>query len=59
MLRTEELNEDQLEELGLYEVWKDLTRVMEGRRVTFMLYDSIEHLEARGSFMMLNRKTGQ
>ena len=59
MLRTEELDEKQLEELGLYEVWKGLTRDMEGRRVTFMLYDSIEHLEARGSFMLLNRKTGQ
>ena len=44
---------DPLQELGLLKLQRDLRKQAGGRRVSFMIYESLEQLERRGTMMIL------
>ncbi|MEO3429714.1 hypothetical protein AAFN88_12690 [Pelagibius sp. CAU 1746] len=52
--RTGPLNlKEPLERLGLQELWENLTEMSGNRDVSFMIYESVEQLERRGTMMLL------
>ena len=52
--RTGALDDDErLKRLGLSKLWKSLTTMSGNRKVSFMIYESVEQLERRGTVMLL------
>lgn len=59
MLRGRKLSTKDLNSLGLTKIRDELVGPMEGRGVSFMIYDSDDYLRARGSVMFLNGDMGK
>lgn len=53
--RTWPLKEDDLEDLGLDQLLAELSKKMDGRDVNVMIYDSMQHLRARGTVVILEK----
>ena len=53
--RTWPLDENDLEKLGLDELLAELSDDMDSRDVNVMIYDSMQHLRARGTVMILEK----
>ena len=51
--RTQPLTENDLKALGLFKTHEQLTTLMEGRDVRYMIYDSMSTLRSRGNSMTL------
>ena len=50
---TKQLSKEQLEKLGLLETHEQLTELMEGREIRYVIYESLDHLTSRGSAIIL------